>query len=185
MRRFFELKGEVKIPHRWHLGEIRTGTGEVPRLRAGLLCEYDNLSAEISRPGQALEFSLTSFAVPVVCRSLAEAIGEASSREIQRIEVKIQDQSMFEILNVLRTVKCLDEMRSEFTKWTEQDYRSDLAGQYRQVTKLHIDYSAVPNDAYIFRVEGWLISLLVSEEIKYAMEGVGCLGAVFKPISID
>ena len=40
------------------------------------------------------------------------------------------------VLNSLRVLRCIDEERSEFVKWTKQDHRADLAGQYRQITKL-------------------------------------------------
>jgi hypothetical protein len=74
---------------------------------------------------------------------------------------------------------CLDEKRSEFTKWTKNDHRADLAGQYRMVTRLRILTEQVPRDAHFFRVEGWRIALIVSEGVKEAMERVGCLGAKF------
>ena len=47
------------------------------------------------------------------------------------------------------------------------------------VTRLRIDVSRVPRDADIFRVEGWLVALIVSERLKAAMEAVGCRGAKF------
>jgi hypothetical protein len=86
-------------------------------------------------------------------------------------------------LNSLRVVRCLDEQYSEFLKWTKEDHRADLAGQYRQVTKLALRASAIPADAHFFRIEGWTVALVVSELVKTAMESVGCLGAKFIEIS--
>jgi hypothetical protein len=89
------------------------------------------------------------------------------------------------VLNSLRVVRCLDEGRSEFIKWTEDDHRADLAGQYRQVTKLVLERSAIPVDAHFFRIDGWLVALVVSEVVKDAMERVGCFGAKFIEVSAD
>lgn len=73
----------------------------------------------------------------------------------------------------------LDEARSEFIKWTEHDHRADLAGEFRQVTKLVLARDTIPDDAHFFRIAGWEVALIVSEEVKSAMERVGCFGAEF------
>lgn len=83
------------------------------------------------------------------------------------------------VLNSLRVVLCLDERRSELLEWTKNDHRSDLAGQYRQVTNLVVDCERIPRDAHFFRIDGWRVALIVSADVKEAMERVGCLGAKF------
>ncbi len=87
------------------------------------------------------------------------------------------------MLNAVRVIRCLDEKRSEFIKWTEHDHRADLAGKYRQVTKLVLIPGAIPPDAHIFRVDGWEVALIVSEVVKVAMESVGCFGAKFTELA--
>jgi hypothetical protein len=52
-------------------------------------------------------------------------------------------------------------------------------GQYRQVSRLVLSPECIPSDAHFFRVEAWLVALVVSEKVKNAMEEVGCLGAEF------
>jgi ACT domain-containing protein len=89
------------------------------------------------------------------------------------------------VLNVLRVVHCVDEARSEFLKWTMNDHRSDLAGQYRQISKLVLDAGALPSDAHFFRIESWLVGLVVSSDLKDAMESVGCVGAKFKELRVS
>jgi len=180
MLRYFELLDDVTVPNRWHLGEVTLPDLTEPRLRAGIGFEAGgNLAASVTRPGRVLDFSLTSFAVPLATRQLGEAIGAIAGPDAQVLPVRIADQSGMVVLNSVRVVKCLDEARSEFIKWTKQDHRADLAGQYRQVTRLVLDPGAIPADAHFFRVEGWLVALIVSEAVKDAMERVGCLGAKF------
>ncbi len=85
------------------------------------------------------------------------------------------------MLNCTREVRCLDEEKSEFLKWLPTDHRSDLAGQYKSVTRPKIDPALVPENVHLFRV--WAgVALVVSEMLKDAMEEVGCLGAKFLPV---
>ncbi len=183
MRRFFQLRDEV-FAGRWHVGEVTFSDGTEPRLRAGIrLDDSRALAAPVTHPGQVLDFSLTSFAVPVATRPLAEAVSVIAGPDVQCISVAVGGQAGMVVLNAVRVVRCLDESRSEFIKWTKQDHRSDLAGQYRQVTKLTTNPNLIPFDAHVLRIEGWLVALIVSEEVKDAMERVGCLGAKFVEVT--
>ena len=177
--RFFELEDDVHVGGRWHLGQVLGAGGKEPRLRVGIAYAGGELSGRIDRPGGELDFQLTSFAVPVLRTRLAAKMDCVAGPDIQRIPLALGEHDGFEVLNALRTVACLDEGRSEFTKWTDKDRRSDRIGHYRMVTRLRIDVSRVPRDADIFRVEGWLVALIVSERLKAAMEAVGCRGAKF------
>ncbi|WP_408022408.1 imm11 family protein [Sorangium sp. Soce836] len=180
--RHFQLVDDVSIPQRWHIGEVTADDGWEPPFWAGSAFQGSPI-ATISRPGIPLDFSLTSFAVPVATRRVAQAIGSVADDDLQRIPLRIHGHVGFEVLNALRVVKCLDESRSEFTKWTERDHRADLAGQYRGVTKLRIEPANVPNDAHFFRIEGWLVALIVSDSVKLAMEQIGCRGAKFQEVT--
>lgn len=180
MMRYFELLDDVTVPGRWHLGELTLADGSEPRLRAGIRLEREgDLRATVSRPGRVLDFSLTSFAVPVASNGLAGAVSAVAGPDVQCVPVDLGGQGGMKVLNSVRVIRCLDETRSEFVKWTKQDHRADLAGQYRQVTKLIVDRTAIPPDAHFFRIEGWLIALIVSDAVKAAMERTGCVGAKF------
>jgi hypothetical protein len=183
MSEFFKLSENVEVPGRWHLGTIRTTDGKIPRFIAGIpFTGNHELDAEVSHPGRVLDFCLTSFAVPVATNALAREIQAIAGGDVQCVPVNIAGQSGMYVLNAVRLVPCLDETRSEFIKWTERDHRADLAGQYRQVTKLAIDASAVPQGSHFFRIQGWSVALIVSKQIKDAMESVGCFGAEFTPV---
>jgi len=100
--------------------------------------------------------------------------------DIQCIPVTIGGQSGIMVLNALRLIRCVDEQRSVFEKFTIDDpVRPDKAGQYRYFDKLVLDRRAIPPDAHFFRIDGWRIALIVSEVVKNAMERVGCYGAEF------
>jgi hypothetical protein len=183
--KYFRLFDDVNVPARWHLGEIFEQGGNLSlELQDGTPahCRFP-LRVEITHPGIALDFCLTSFAVPVATTKLGVVIASIAGLDLQRLPLEIRGHEGLEVLNSTRVIKCLDEKRSEFMKWTDKDHRADLAGQYRMVTKLKIDSRELPTDAHFFRIEGWRIALIVSEQVKIAMEICGCRGAAFQDIT--
>ncbi|MGK4000938.1 imm11 family protein [Sorangium sp. So ce1024] len=180
MRRYFRLLDDVTVPKRWHLGAATLADGTEPRLRAGIPFESSEIpSVPVTHAGRVLDFTLTSFAVPIASSRLADAVATVVGADVQRVPVDIAGQLGMVVLNALRVLRCVDELHSEFIKWTKQDHRPDLAGKYRQITKLVLDGAKVPHDAHLFRIEGSLVELIVSEAVKDAMVHVGCLGAKF------
>lgn len=186
MRRFFLLRDEMHIKGRWHLGEIRLRGGLEPLLDAGhRLDTTEPLRCEATHAGRVLDFSLTSFNVPVATTALANKVSSVAGSDVQCIHLEIAGQTGMFVLNSVRVIPCLDEERSELIKWTKQDHRSELAGQYRQITKHVLDDSALPKDAHFFRIEGSLVELIVSDAVKAGMESVGCLGAKFIEVPLS
>ena len=178
--RYFDLSDDVAVPGRWHLGEVRRADGTEPRLRAGMPLEpVEPLTVSVTHPGRVLEFSLTSFGIPIASAKLGEQIAALAPGDVQLVPVKIGGQEGMVALNALRLIECVDEAQSIFSKWTERDHRRDLAGQYRQFVRLVLDSKAIPLDAHFFRVKGWKIALIVSEVMKQRMEEAGCFGARF------
>jgi hypothetical protein len=180
MTRYFQLRDDMTIRGRWHVCEVMFPSGEEPLFDTG---EPVSLSAPlvgtVSHAGRVLDFTITSFNAPLATSSIAEAVSSLAGSDVQCLPVEVAGQPAMKVLNALRVIRCLDETRSEFIKWTKQDHRADLAGQYRQVTKLVLAPDAVPADAHFFRVEGWDVALIVSEALKEAMERVSCFGAKF------
>lgn len=180
MTRYFRLEDDVTILKRWHLGSATLLDGTEPRLRAGIRFDTsEHLSIPVTHAGRALDFCLTSFAVPVVVKKIADAVSTVSGNDVQLVPVSIASQADMFVLNALRVICCVDEMRSEFVKWTKLDHRADLAGQYRQITRLVLDVAAIPANTHVFRIAGSLVELVVSEQVKGEMESAGCLGAKF------
>ena len=144
----------------------------------------EKATGEVHHVGRVLDFCLTTFAAPIATSALAEAVQSVAGADVQCIPVTISGQTGMYVLNCLRVIRCLDESKSEFLKWTEQDHRADLAGQYRQVTKLVLERSPIPIGAHFFRIKDWDVALIVSETVKNAMERVGCYGAEFTELEM-
>jgi len=181
--RYFDLVDDMsmRMRGRWYIGEVLLPDGTEPELRGGIrLDDPRPLHASITHIGYVLEWCHTSFGVPIATKALADAIRSVVGPDVQCIPVTIGGQSGMMVLNALRVIRCVDEQRSEFQKFTEDDsVRPDLAGQYRSVSKLVLDKSAIPPDAHFFRIKDSWIELIVSEVVKNAMERVGCYGAEF------
>ncbi len=181
--RYFDLCDDMSTRqrHRWHVGEIVLPDGTEPRLSAGMLLEDTRpLRADVYHVGHVLDFCHTTFGVPIATQELADAIKSIVKSDVQCIPITISGQVGRIVLNALRLIRCIDEQRSEFQKFTQDDpVRPDLAGHYRSVPKIVLQRSAIPADAQFFRIEYWEVVLVVSESVKTAMERVGCNGAKF------
>lgn len=181
--RYYRLLDDVHVPGRWHLGELTDSAGGVVDLDGGVELTPGEIRCPISRPGVPLDFTLTSFNAPVARTPLANRMRTVADGDVQWLTLSIPGHHGFEGANVLRVLDCLDESRSEWIKWTEKDHRADLAGDYRSVTRLRVDGTRIPEGAHIFRIERWLIGVVVSEVMKAAMEEAGCLGAKFLEVT--
>jgi hypothetical protein len=140
-------------------------------------------AVHIGNPGRELAFNLGAFDMPVVSTRVANVFRTICPGDIELFSVDIGGaRDSYQILNVLHEFKCLDEARSEFTKWQPGDHRSDLIGEYHSVSKVRIDATQT-EDSHIFRIVGWHIDLIVSAELKEAMQTVPQLGIVFEHVS--
>jgi len=186
MMRYFKLTLDFEVQGGRVLGEIHAQDGVEPALDAGRRFDGPGpLVAEVCREGRATAFTVSAFNAPVASVRLANAMSAVAGSDVQCIPIMIPGQiGTMRVLNALRVVRCIDEMRSEFCKFTvDDDVRPDLAGQYSSVPLLIVDPRLIPPDAHFFRVEDFKVVLLVSEHVKDAMERVGCVGATFGDVN--
>ena len=171
----------MRMRWRWHIGEVFLPDGTEPDLTGGIRLEDTRpLRADVHHIGHVLDWCRTSFGVPIATKALADTISSIVGPDVQCIPVTISGQSGRMVINALRLIRCIDEQRSEFQKYTEGNpIRPDLAGHYESVPKMVLDRSAIRPDAHFFRIMYWEVALIVSEVVKDAMERVGCYGAEF------
>ncbi len=182
-RSYFKLMDDMRIPERWHLGTVLADDGTEPLFDDGIRCEPRPLFAEVTRSGRALDFTVSAFNTPIARTSLANAIAAVADSDVQCLPVLVEKQANFCVLNAVRVVRCIDEDRSKFGKWTEEDGRPDKVGKYRGVPHLRIDTRMIPEGAHFFRLRDWEVALIVSEQVRTAMERAGCLGAKFEEVT--
>ena len=181
------LPDHIQYPDQWFLDDPMTTDGQAidPReFTAGRpYCGPAPAVARIGNPGRELAFNLGAFDMPVVSAAVAEIVWRLSPRDVQLFPIDIPGAvDSYQILNAVCSLDCLDEERSEFTRWQAGDHRSDLIGQYRMISRIRVDLSRTHNRD-ILRVLNFHIALLVSETIKDALVDIPNLGVLFDPVS--
>lgn len=136
----------------------------------------------IRQAGRRVAFNLAAFDMPVVTHEIADLIERAAPQDVERFPVVVDDAIHgYEILNVTRSIACLDETRSDVAWWTEKHDRPDKIGQYSMVLNMKIDPTRA-SQAEIFRIGGWKIALIVSDRIMRLLAPLPELGVRFDPV---
>jgi hypothetical protein len=187
-KKYFQLADDVSIRGRWELGHPEVAPGhEVDdpwMFREGHpVAVKKRLSVPVEEPGRALDFSLAGFSTPVVHASVANLFLELAPNDVQLIPVDIQGHpDQYLILVATKLIRCIDDAASEeVLYWTPEDGRPEKVGQYRDVYGMRIAPSKV-GDARVFRTWGWSITLIVSEELKQALESIQATGVRFTQV---
>jgi hypothetical protein len=175
------------FPDQWFLDEPLTASGE--EIDAREFTEgtpYRGPAPSVvpvGNPGRELAFNFGAFEMPVVSSAVADVVRRIAPGDVELFPVDVPGaKERYLILNAIHALDCLDEQRSEFTRWQVGDHRSDLAGQYRMISTIRIDPARTRNHP-IFRIKNWPIALLVCSALRDALQGIPELGVVFQPAS--
>jgi hypothetical protein len=139
------------------------------------------LSVPIETEGRPLDFSEAGTEIPVVHVKVASMLSEMAPGAVQLIPADIDGQpDQYLVLVVTRLIRCIDEAASRVRFWKPEHGVPDKVGQYIGMDRLRLDKAQVGN-ARVFRPEGWEV-LIVSEEIKNAMDALGTTGTRFTEV---
>ncbi|WP_211486776.1 MULTISPECIES: DUF1629 domain-containing protein [Corallococcus] len=187
--RYFKLTDDVTLPGRWELGTPVDAQGQDHGSWLFMQGTPAQVEGALRVPsyarGRALDFSLADAgAVPIVSQRVAEVLSRLAPGDVELFPVTLEGApDPYFLVNVVRVVKCIDDTASgEVRYWTPEDGRPERVGTYQAVHRLRID-PARTGDAKVFRTWGWLIALIVSEDIKLALESIGATGVQFKDVS--
>jgi hypothetical protein len=188
--RYFELLDDVYVHGRWELNDPTDQSGrevENPWMfRKGEPVQLEEcLKVPLTRPGRPLDFSMAGIGVtPVIHAKVAAILTQLAPADVQLLPVDVASQSEpYFIANVTRVVRCIDDEASEEVQyWKPEDGRPEKVGKYRAVSGMRIDPTKV-GDAKVFRTWGWTIALIVSEDVKEAIERAGISGVNFKEVT--
>ncbi|NTX01880.1 MULTISPECIES: imm11 family protein [Myxococcus] len=188
-KRFFKLTDDVYISGRWELGHPLDHEGrkldDPWQFRIGQRAQSDErIKIPIKISGKPLDYSHAAFSIPVVHARVASLFTEVAPDDVQLIPVEIDSQpAQHFILNATRLVKCIDDAACEEVRyWTLEDGMPEKVGTYSSVSGMRID-TAKAEGAKVFRTWGWTVALIVSEEIKEALERAGLTGAKFTDVT--
>ncbi|NNC06508.1 hypothetical protein HJC10_27115 [Corallococcus exiguus] len=188
--KYFKLLDDMDIRDRWLPGEATNAQGQeiddIWQFADGCPVQvHERLTIPIGHPGVVQDFSTSSVGgTPVVHKRVANVFAELAQDDVQLIPVEVEGQSEpYFILVATRTIRCIDDQQSAEVKyWLPEDDRPELTGTYRAVYGLRIDPTKV-GDAKVFRPWGWNVVLLVSEDIKDALERSGATGMAFREVT--
>jgi hypothetical protein len=186
-RRFFRLLDDVYVPKRWHLGSPLDAQGreidDFGHLTQGhAVQDPGRLHMACTVRGRPLDYSLGGLNVPILHPRVAQVFTELAPSDVQLLPVEIARQSEpYSILVVTRRIQCIDEQASGIERWTTEDDRPEMVGQYRFVSTLRLDSSRI-GDARVFRPEDWEVVIVISEEIKEALERIRATGVKFTEV---
>lgn len=186
-RRLFRLFDDVYFPERWHLGSpIDVQGKELDDFgyftRGQAVKTTGPIRIPFDVPGRPLDFSLAGVLTPVAHARVAEVFTRLVPQDVQLLPAELQDQSEpYFILVATRRIRCIDERASKIERWEPEDGIPEMVGRYRSVDDMHIDKSRV-GDAQVFRPEGWESFLIISEDLKNALEHSQATGLKFTEV---
>jgi hypothetical protein len=175
------------IAARWHLGHPVDVHGlklNPWQFTEGQEFERQGLIRFPVKPdGVTLDFTQDAFATPVVHDRVVQVFEHLGLQEVQFLPVQVENHpGPYFILNTLRSIRCIDDARCEEVEyWRPEDGQPEKVGQYQFVAGLRIDPTKVEG-ARIFRPWGWRVALLVSEDVKEALEREGLTGMRFTEV---
>jgi hypothetical protein len=184
--RFFDLYDDIQFPKRWHLDTPLDDQGRMVNdwdFKRGVPVHIEGrLRIPVETAGRALDFSEAGVRIPVVHVKVASVFKELAPTDVQLVPVDIGGQpDQYSILVATRLIRCIDEKASKVQFWTPEDGVPQKIGKYYAVDNLHIDKTKV-GEARVFRPEGWSGTLIVSEDIKRALERMGATGTKFEEV---
>ncbi len=137
----------------------------------------------IANMGKEVAFHLGAFDMPVVSRAVGETITRIAGSDVEVFPIDVPTaKGNYSILNVICRLECLDESRSEFTRWKEEDRRPDRLGDYHVISTIRVNAERTGSH-HIFRLRDWPLALLVSDTLRDALEGIPNLGIDFHTAS--
>lgn len=184
--RFFELYDDLYVRGRWHLKnpvDSKGGAMDDWDFRIGAPIHVEGRpKIMLERSGVPLGFSETNSRIPVLHIKVASVFAELAPGDVQLIPVDIEGQpDQYLILVATRLIRCIDEKASRIRLWTHEDGVPHKVGQYRDVRDMRIDKAKVGN-ARVCRPDGWPGTLIISEQIKDALERIGATGTKFEEV---
>ncbi|NNB89680.1 hypothetical protein HJC10_27125 [Corallococcus exiguus] len=187
--RYFGLRDDMGIQTRWLLDDPRNSQGnEVDdpwRFADGCPVRVEErLRIPIYHPGTSLEFSHAGVGgAPVVHQRVANIFQTLAPEDVQLIPVDVEGETEpYCLLVATRNIRCIDEQQTtEVLYWKPEDGQPEKVDEYRAVSGMRIDVTKV-GDAKVFRPWGWTLALIVSEDIKEALERANVTGVKFSVV---
>ena len=186
-----DLFSPLMVPGRWHLGGLKHGNDYLFYNPTPELMEPGTWPITVLQEGVETDFSCISGSLPIISQKVRDALSDLDEIKIpyrhtvlEPVQIEGNDLSTCYFIMITEDkLDCVDENRSRFHVWTEEDAPSPShIGQYATFEKLIID-SEKAGGRNLFRLSRSPGTLIVSELVKARMESVYTTGVVFTPAS--
>lgn len=185
---YFRIVDDMEVQEKWHLGEPLDSCGVELDARLftegrSVVVEGDGLVVPRRRDGRELQFTLAAFDMPVIHSSVAAVVKRVAGQSVECIPARVEgSQELYYVMNVVRVIDCMDAGKSQIERWTAAHGRPEKVGEPRTVGRLRINPSRAMDEP-IFRLQGWLVALVVSDQLRKGLLEVGASGIVFQAIT--
>lgn len=187
-RNIFEVISDFEqYAGQWFLDEPLTASGnELDAREFTVGTRYSGplpARVPIYKPGVVVNFHLGSFDMPIVSARVAQEFQTLAKQDVELFEVQVGSLAdRFFILNVVALSDCIDERRSEFTRWKDGDGQPERVGQFHSISKIRVDVART-HPHHAFRIENWRLALLVSDTLRDRLIRIPQLGVKFERAS--
>lgn len=187
LQRYFELHDDVQVPRRWHLKNPAGADGreldDPWQFTQGKPLQISGrIRIPLEEAGRPLDFSEAGLGIPIVHVNVASTFSELAPGDVQLIPVDIEGHpDQYLLLVATRSIRCIDETASKVQFWKPEDGLPEMVGRYYAVDHLQIDKAKV-GASKVFRPQGWEGALIVSADIKSALEHLGATGTRFEEV---
>jgi hypothetical protein len=188
MKSYFDWTFREDATDRRQLAEPKLKSGAVVDAWRFKACERmllpEPLVASIIERGSGAELEFGAFELPIVGRKLGMELERRFGDQVQLLPIEIEHTRELKfVLNALISLNCINEERSEFTKWEiGNDMRPDKVGQYRSISSLWISADRCNNKDFI-RPWGWRVALIVSDVVVNLVSEIAPGESCFIPVS--
>lgn len=179
--KYYKIIDDLDLPQKWILGNVNfANDGDFWKyIRAGKVDvpNYE-LTVDVRKKGNKADFNLADFELFIVNEKVKRLI-QIDGVQFVPVDV-INEKENFFILVLNKEIDCVDEEKSIFDKWLDNDpIRPDKAGQYKTFYKLILDSRKVGNND-IFRVKKNNSIAIISEKLKDILEKNSIKGIKYK-----
>lgn len=173
---YYILWQDMSIEDQWFLDEPTTRDGEqIEGWHFTMGRPYDGplpLICKRYQNGKEMPISFGGLDTPYMRKDLANAVASVDPASVQRIPVSVENATAeYEIVNPIVVVDAI-HASSEIERFSDDEIERDpeLGTRLKSVWKLVLDRSRIPNGCQVFRLRHSLTDIIVSDEIKKAIE---------------
>jgi hypothetical protein len=185
---YFEMLDDMKLQAARLLGDLLTPDGaEVMRWDCSFGKHVDwtgPLAAKVVKDGRPLDLSSNTWRTWIVSSKAKQVIEDVAPDSVQYLPLNINnDCGLYFVANIVRRVACLDEKLTHVERRPLEDKkRPDLAGKISMLLDLHI-LPERANGEHLFRLEERPVHVVLSRQLKEALEQAAVSGIKFQSVT--